>query len=148
MSLALAQIRALFIDLDGVLWVGHQALPGVAEFFSFLDACQIRYVLVYPESGDLVIAGPAADWKPNNEGRMVSAQSGRPVLHLDDLIVIWRHLHRTAGNTFGCSITPTQRRRFFWAAWWTGAPNYAPFFQTSVGAIDSACDDFVPPKIR
>ncbi|MEY4546831.1 MAG: hypothetical protein RL685_3026 [Pseudomonadota bacterium] len=28
------------------------------------------------------------------------------------------------------------------------APNYAPFFQTSVGAIDSACDDFVPPKIR
>ncbi|MEY2932005.1 MAG: hypothetical protein RL033_2754, partial [Pseudomonadota bacterium] len=28
------------------------------------------------------------------------------------------------------------------------APNYAPFFQTAVGAIDSACDDFVPPKIR
>lgn len=26
-----------------------------------------------------------------------------------------------------CSITPTQRRRFFWAAWWTGAPSYAPF---------------------
>lgn len=26
-----------------------------------------------------------------------------------------------------CSITPTQRRRFFWAAWWTGAPTFAPF---------------------
>jgi hypothetical protein len=26
-----------------------------------------------------------------------------------------------------CSITPTQRRRFFWAAWWTGQPSYAPF---------------------
>lgn len=26
-----------------------------------------------------------------------------------------------------CSITATKRRRFFWAAWWTGAPNYAPF---------------------
>jgi DnaJ-domain-containing protein 1 len=26
-----------------------------------------------------------------------------------------------------CSITPTQRRRFFWAAWWTGAPRHAPF---------------------
>lgn len=26
-----------------------------------------------------------------------------------------------------CSITRTQRRRFFWAAWWTGAPQYAPF---------------------
>jgi hypothetical protein len=69
---------------------------------------KIRYVLVYPNSGDLVIAGPAADWKPNHEGRTVSVESGRPVLHLDDLIVIWRHLHGTAGNTFGCSITPTQ----------------------------------------
>lgn len=26
-----------------------------------------------------------------------------------------------------CSITPTQRRRFFWAAWWTGAPTHTPF---------------------
>ena len=26
-----------------------------------------------------------------------------------------------------CSITPTHRRRFFWAAWWTTAPRYAPF---------------------
>jgi len=26
-----------------------------------------------------------------------------------------------------CSITATQRRRFFWAAWWTGAPRHTPF---------------------
>lgn len=26
-----------------------------------------------------------------------------------------------------CSITPTQRRRFFWAVWWTGAPRHTPF---------------------
>jgi len=26
-----------------------------------------------------------------------------------------------------CSITATQRRRYFWAAWWTGAPREAPF---------------------
>lgn len=26
-----------------------------------------------------------------------------------------------------CSITATQRRRFFWAAWWTGAPSESPF---------------------
>lgn len=30
-------------------------------------------------------------------------------------------------STAVCSITPTKRRRFFWAAWWTGAPSYAPF---------------------
>lgn len=26
-----------------------------------------------------------------------------------------------------CSITMTKRRRFFWAAWWTGAPVVVPF---------------------
>jgi hypothetical protein len=26
-----------------------------------------------------------------------------------------------------CSIAPTQRRRFFWAAWWTDAPSERPF---------------------
>lgn len=26
-----------------------------------------------------------------------------------------------------CSITATQRRRYFWAAWWTGAPTLNPF---------------------
>jgi hypothetical protein len=26
-----------------------------------------------------------------------------------------------------CSITATKRRRYFWAAWWTGAPCYSPF---------------------
>jgi hypothetical protein len=30
-------------------------------------------------------------------------------------------------TTAVCSITATQRRRFFWAAWWTGAPCHAPF---------------------
>ena len=26
-----------------------------------------------------------------------------------------------------CSVTRTQRGRFLWAAWWTGAPSHAPF---------------------
>ena len=26
-----------------------------------------------------------------------------------------------------CSITPTQRGRFFWAVWWSAAPRYSPF---------------------
>lgn len=30
-------------------------------------------------------------------------------------------------STAVCSITTTQRRRYFWAAWWTGAPSHTPF---------------------
>lgn len=33
----------------------------------------------------------------------------------------------SALTTAVCSITSTARRRYFWAAWWTGDPSYAPF---------------------
>jgi len=33
----------------------------------------------------------------------------------------------TALTTAVCSITPTARRRYFWAAWWTGEPSHTPF---------------------
>lgn len=46
MKRSLASIRALLIDMDGVLWVGQQPLPGVRPFFEFLRARQIRFVLV------------------------------------------------------------------------------------------------------
>jgi len=33
----------------------------------------------------------------------------------------------SALTTAVCSITATARRRYFWAAWWTAEPSYAPF---------------------
>jgi len=30
-------------------------------------------------------------------------------------------------TTAVCSIAMTRRKRYFWAAWWTGAPNTTPF---------------------
>lgn len=38
-------IRALIIDMDGVLWHGGQALPGLKEFFDTLHNRRIRYIL-------------------------------------------------------------------------------------------------------
>lgn len=80
----------------------------VTEEMRFLAGLQkVQYVLIYPETGDLVIAGPASDWTPDREGRMVGVESARPVLQLDDLVVILRHMQRPDA-TFGCSITPVQ----------------------------------------
>ncbi|MHB1295666.1 MAG: HAD-IIA family hydrolase [Anaerolineae bacterium] len=42
----LEEIRNLFIDMDGVLYRGHQVLPGVQEMLDFLDRNDIRYLLV------------------------------------------------------------------------------------------------------
>src|SRR3989304_5600765 len=42
---ALPSIKALIIDMDGVLWRGNEPLPGIAEFFAFLRERALRFVL-------------------------------------------------------------------------------------------------------
>ena len=41
----LTRVQSLVIDLDGVVWRGQTALPGVLEFFSMLDVRKIPFVL-------------------------------------------------------------------------------------------------------
>jgi hypothetical protein len=70
---------------------------------------KIKYLFVYPDTGDIVLAGPAGDWKADSEGRLVSVSTGRPVLRLDDFVVLLRNAYAEGGR-FGCSITPTKER--------------------------------------
>ncbi len=65
---------------------------------------RIKYVLVYPQTGDIVLAGSAGDWHRDAEGRFVD-DKGAPVLSLDDLVVTLRNA-MTGGGRFGCSIDP------------------------------------------
>jgi hypothetical protein len=67
---------------------------------------RVKYLLVYPESGDVVIAGPAGNWHRDFEGRFVD-DTGAPVLNLDDLVVTLRNSLTDHGR-FGCSINPRQ----------------------------------------
>jgi 4-nitrophenyl phosphatase len=41
---ALSAFRYLITDMDGVLWRGHEPLPGLVEFFQFLRRHDIRFV--------------------------------------------------------------------------------------------------------
>lgn len=79
------------------------------EMLNLAGLEKINYVLVYPETGDLVLAGPASDWRTDQEGRRVSRTSGRPILQLDDLVTVFRYLSAVPEGTFGCSIDPTQQ---------------------------------------
>src|SRR5436190_21169583 len=65
---------------------------------------RIKYILVYPDAGDIVLAGPAGDWRRDAEGRFVD-EKGAPVLNLDDLVVTLRNAYTNHGR-FGCSIDP------------------------------------------
>lgn len=67
---------------------------------------RIKYILVYPETGDIVLAGPAGNWRRDAEGRNVD-DKGAPVLNLDDLVVTLRNAYTQHGR-YGCSIDPRQ----------------------------------------
>lgn len=69
----------------------------------------ITHVAVYRESGDLVIAGPAGDWAPDGDGRLISLDTGQPVCRLDDLLTLWRRQRADNSSAFGCSIVPRQQ---------------------------------------
>ncbi len=65
---------------------------------------QIKHIFVYPEDHEIVIAGPAEGWKYDDSGRPVGRESARPVLHLDDFVVVFRTFAPGGQAEFGCSI--------------------------------------------
>ncbi|HEX4143941.1 MAG TPA: DUF1598 domain-containing protein [Pirellulales bacterium] len=67
----------------------------------------IQYVFVYPELGDIVLAGPGEGWKINRDGDLVGLTTGRPVMWLDDLLVALRTAEATRQTGVSCSIDPT-----------------------------------------
>lgn len=69
---------------------------------------RVSYVFAYPETGDLVLAGPAGDWGGSPQGGLASVQTGRPVVRLDDLLTLWRRQRSEKSTAFGCSIVPRQ----------------------------------------
>jgi hypothetical protein len=71
---------------------------------------RLQYVFCYPDSGDIVIAGPAEAWGQAPSGRMQGVETGQPVLELQDLIVALRAFPPGADNKkpfIYCSIDPT-----------------------------------------
>jgi hypothetical protein len=71
---------------------------------------RLQYVFCYPESGDIVIAGPAEAWAEAPSGRTLGIDSGRPVLELEDLVVALRAFPPGPDNKkpfIFCSIDPT-----------------------------------------
>lgn len=70
---------------------------------------RIQYVFYYPETQDIVLAGPAEGWIEDEAGRVVGIETGQPVLELQDLVVALRTFP-PAGNSnpvVFCSIDAT-----------------------------------------
>ena len=70
---------------------------------------KIRYVFVYPDEKDLVIAGPAEPFDTKDAFRPLGKLSGRPVLHLDDLVTAFRAFAPgKKPDRLGCDIDITR----------------------------------------
>ncbi len=80
------------------------------EMANLAGLTRIENVFVYPETGDVVIAGPAEGWKAGVDGSVVGAKSGRPTLKLEDLVVALRAYPANGQNAdfVGCSIDPSE----------------------------------------
>jgi len=91
--------------------LAHAVATGsdIPDEVAFLGGIQrIEYVLVYPEKQDIVLAGKAEPWTVAENGEVVGVKSGRPVLHLDDLLMAFRTVEAARDTALSCSIDPTQ----------------------------------------
>ncbi len=68
---------------------------------------RIDYVLLDEATQDVILVGPAGPWTLDPTGRAVSETTGRPVLQLDDLIVVLHNM-LLGSRQMVCAITPTQ----------------------------------------
>jgi hypothetical protein len=70
---------------------------------------RVQYVFYYPDTKDIVIAGPAEGWFPDLSGRHIGMATGRPVIELQDLITALRAFPpgQDRKGSIGCSIDPT-----------------------------------------
>jgi hypothetical protein len=85
-----------------------QNKPLSADLLYLAGLERVTYVFAYPESNDIVLAGPAGGWTVDDAGNVVGADSKAAVLQLVDLISALRTTDEMlAGEMISCSIDPT-----------------------------------------
>ena len=69
----------------------------------------VQYVFFYPETKDIVIAGPAEGYFADPTERLIGIQSGKPVVMLEDLVTAMRAYapQSQATSVISVSIDPT-----------------------------------------
>lgn len=86
---------------------GH--LPLDPAMLTLAGLRRVEYIFVYPQTGDLVLAGPAGDWRVAPFGRLVAADTGDPIVRLDDLLTLLRRARQSQASFFGCAINPRKK---------------------------------------
>ena len=85
--------------------------PIPAEMQYLAGITRLTHVFFFPETKDIVIAGPAEGFFQSSQERVVGMNSGKAVLRLEDLVVALRAYapEKRPTNVISCSIDPTKQ---------------------------------------
>ncbi len=103
--------KVSLVRLEQAIRTKLAAGQDITEEMSYLAGLQrVEYVFIYPDTGDIIIAGPAEGWAPDPSGRRVGMTTFRPVLELVDLCVALRQFPPGSRHQpfIGCTINPRQ----------------------------------------
>jgi hypothetical protein len=105
-------LRALEAALSDIQTGSQDRVPPELAYMAGLQ--RVRYVLVYPEQNDIVLAGPGEGWRFDKSGNAIGTTTGLPVVRLDDLLVAFQTVDRARTEGISVSIDPTPegRQRF------------------------------------
>jgi hypothetical protein len=99
-KVSLNRLEAAIRDREGAVANEMRNLAGLLR---------VQYLFYYPETKDIVLAGPAEGWMYDATDRVVGVTTGRPIVQLQDLVVALRAFppHGKPTPLIGCSIDPT-----------------------------------------
>jgi hypothetical protein len=96
-------------NLTKALKEADQNHSNVSEDIAMMGGLtRIEYVLIYPEQNDIVLVGPAEEWRVANDGTVVGTKSGQPILNVEDFIVAFSKVNTANPEVISCSIEPTK----------------------------------------
>jgi len=95
--------------LESVVAKARKSGEQLSSEASYLAGLQrIEYIILSPETNDIILAGPGEGFKLNEAGNIVGEKSGTPVIHLEDMIVAMRSADAArVGTGVSVSIDPT-----------------------------------------
>ena len=79
------------------------------EMLKLAGLTRVDSIFCFPETGDIVLQGPAQGWMQDLVGRAVAVRTGEPTLLLSDCVVAMRAFQPGAPKEefVGCTINPT-----------------------------------------
>ena len=108
-----SKLRKISLNRLEAAYKAHKAsgkpIPPEMDFLAGIT--RLTHVFYYPETKDIVLAGPAEGFFRSSQDRIIGMKTGSATLQLQDLIVALRAFapNQAPTGVISCSIDPTQQ---------------------------------------